>query len=195
VSRSVAERGIRVLVQEVPQRRDQLPSMRSIVLPNGRSYLIHQHVTDLFASALALEQIIAKHSRRGLGDMLVLGHDLDLLRREITEVDQILKGDHERLRYHRRITQFYLIFCGLQSQACGTAACFVTFLLALQALVWRPIHATVRAGASKCLAIQDRLPIYGARTSMASVRPLREKVDALYLNHIPQSSPARKVGV
>jgi hypothetical protein len=96
-----------------------------------------------------------------------------------------LKGDHERLRYHRRITQFYLIFCGLQSQACGTAACFVTFLLALQALVWRPIHATVRAGASKCLAIQDRLPIYGARTSMASVRPLREKVDALYLNHIP----------
>ena len=66
VSRSIAERGIRVLVQEVPQRRDKLPSMRNIVLPNGRANLIHHHVADLFAPALALEQEIAKHSSRGL---------------------------------------------------------------------------------------------------------------------------------
>src|SRR5687768_13985076 len=80
VSRSVAERGIRVLVQEVPQHRDKLPSMRNIVLPNCHADLIHQHVTDLFAPALALEQAIAKHSSRSLGDMLVLGHNLDFLR-------------------------------------------------------------------------------------------------------------------
>ncbi len=99
VSRSMAERGIRVLVQEVPQRRDKLPSMRNIVLPNGHADLIHQHVPDLFAPALALEQVIAKHSSRGLGDMLVLGHNLDLLRREITEADQVFKGDHRRLHH------------------------------------------------------------------------------------------------
>jgi hypothetical protein len=133
-----------MLVQEVPQCRDKLPSMWNIVLPNGRAKLIHQHVTDLSAPVLALEQIIAKHSSRGLGDTLVLGHDLDFLRREITEVDQILKGDHGRLRYHRRITQLYLITYGLQSPACGTAACFVAFLLVPQASVWRPIRAQRR---------------------------------------------------
>jgi hypothetical protein len=43
----------------------------------------------------------------------------------------------------------------------------------------------------RCLVIQDHLPIYGARTSMASMRPLRDKVDALYLNlnHIPNPHP------
>jgi len=86
-SPNVAERGIWMLMQKVPQRRDKLPSIRNIVLPNGRPYLIHQHVTDLFASTLALEQVIAKHSSRGLGDMLVLGHNLDLGRREIAEAD------------------------------------------------------------------------------------------------------------
>ena len=80
VSRSLAERGIRVLVQEVPQRRDKLPSMRNIVLPNGCANLIDQHVPDLFAPALALEQVIAKHSSCGWGNMLVRGHNLDLVR-------------------------------------------------------------------------------------------------------------------
>jgi hypothetical protein len=83
----VVERGIRVLVQEVPQRRDKLLSMRNIVLPNSRANLVHQHVSDLFAPVLALEQVIAKYSSCGLGDMLVLGHNLDLVRREIAEGD------------------------------------------------------------------------------------------------------------
>jgi hypothetical protein len=61
--------------------------MRNIVLPNGHPKLIYQHVPDLFAAALALEQVIAKHGSSGLGDMLVLGHNLDLLRREIAEAD------------------------------------------------------------------------------------------------------------
>ena len=84
VSRSVAERGIRVLVQEVPQHRDKLPSMRNIVLPNGRADIVHQHVSDLFASVLALEQAVAKHGSDALGDMLVLGYGLNFIRREVT---------------------------------------------------------------------------------------------------------------
>ena len=87
LSRSIAERGIRVLVQEVPQRRDKLPSMRNIVLPNGRADRIHQHVPDLLASALALEQAIAKHSSHDRRDMLVLGNGLDLIRCEIAEAE------------------------------------------------------------------------------------------------------------
>jgi hypothetical protein len=51
----MAERSIRVLVKEVPQCRDKLPSMTNIVLPNGRADLIHQHVSDLLAPALALD--------------------------------------------------------------------------------------------------------------------------------------------
>jgi hypothetical protein len=87
VSGSIGERRIRVLVQEVSQRRDKLPRMRNIVLPNGRPKLIYQHVPDLFAAALALEQVIAKYSSRSLGDMLVLSHSLDLIRREIAETN------------------------------------------------------------------------------------------------------------
>jgi hypothetical protein len=83
----VAERGIRVLVQEVPQHRDELPSMRNIVLSNGRANPIHQHVPDLFAPGLTLEQVIAKHSSRSPGDMLVLGNDFNFVRREIAEAD------------------------------------------------------------------------------------------------------------
>ena len=56
VSRSLAECGIRVLAQEVPQRRDELPSMSNIVLPNGRANLSDQHVPDRFAPALALKR-------------------------------------------------------------------------------------------------------------------------------------------
>jgi hypothetical protein len=141
----MAERGIRVFVQEVPQCRDKLPSMRNVMLPNGRADLIHQHVPDLFAPALALEQAIAKHSSRGLGDMLVRGHNLDFLRREIAEADQVFKGDHGHLlRHQRRATQLYLIARGLQSQACSTAACFVAFLLVLQAPAWHPVSTKAR---------------------------------------------------
>ncbi|WP_165820330.1 hypothetical protein [Microvirga sp. KLBC 81] len=98
--------------------------MRNIVQSNGRANVIHQHVPDFLAPVLALEQVIAKHSRCGLGDMLVLGHNLDFLRREIAEADQVFKGDHRRLPPQRSASQLYLIRCGLQSQACGIAACF-----------------------------------------------------------------------
>jgi hypothetical protein len=145
VSRSIAERGIRVLVQEVPQRRDKPLSMRNIVPPNGRANLIHQDVPDFFAPALALEQIIAKHSSRGLGDMLVRGHNLDFVGREIAEADQVFKRDHRHLlRRQRRATQLYLITCGLQSQACGIAAYFVALLLVPQAPARRPVSAQGR---------------------------------------------------
>jgi hypothetical protein len=99
-SPSVAEGGIRVLVQEVPKRRDELPSMRNIVLPNGRTEVIHQHVPDLFASALALEQATSQHNRDSFGNVLVFGNGVNLIRREITEADQVFKGEHESLRRH-----------------------------------------------------------------------------------------------
>jgi hypothetical protein len=83
----MAGRSVRMLAQEVPQRRDKLPSMSNIVLPNGRADLSDQHVPDRFASELALEQVIAKHSSCGLGDMLVRSHNLDFVRREIAEAD------------------------------------------------------------------------------------------------------------
>ena len=51
-SSSVVQRDIWVRVQEVPQRRDDLASMRNIVLPNGGAEIVHQHVPELFASAI-----------------------------------------------------------------------------------------------------------------------------------------------
>jgi hypothetical protein len=88
---SLAEGGTRVLVQEVPQRRNEVPSTRNIALPNGCTHVVHQHVPDLLASALTLEQVTAEHNRRGLGNVLVLGNGLDLVWREIAEADQICK--------------------------------------------------------------------------------------------------------
>ena len=89
VSPGAAERGTGMLVKEVTQSRDQLPSMRNIVLPNCRAEIIHQHVSDLFGSVLALEQATAQHNSDGLGNVLVLGNGLHLFRRELTEADQI----------------------------------------------------------------------------------------------------------
>ena len=86
-SSSVVQRDIWVRVQEVPQRRDDLASMRNIVLPNGGAEIVHQHVPELFASAIALEQTTAKHNRNRFGNVLVLGNGLNLIRREITEAD------------------------------------------------------------------------------------------------------------
>jgi hypothetical protein len=83
----LAECGVRVLVQEVPQRRDKLPSMSNIVPPNGRTNLSDQHVPDRFAPALALEQVIAKHSSCGLGNLFVLRDNLDLVKGEIAEAN------------------------------------------------------------------------------------------------------------
>ena len=76
-----------MLVQEVLKRRDELPSMRNIVPPNGRAEIVHQHVPDLLASAIALEQTATKHNRNHFGNVLVLGNGLNLIRREITEAD------------------------------------------------------------------------------------------------------------
>ena len=87
VSSSVAQRDVRVLVQEVPQRRDNSPSMGNIVLPNGRAQIVHQHVPDLLASTIALEQTTTKHNRNRVGNVLVLRNGLNLIRREVTEAD------------------------------------------------------------------------------------------------------------
>ena len=94
----MAQRGIRVLVKEVPQRRDELPSMRNIVLPNGRTEVIHQHVPDLFASARALEQATSQHNRDSFGNVLVFGNGANLVRREIAKADQVFETDHRSLR-------------------------------------------------------------------------------------------------
>jgi hypothetical protein len=87
VSSSVTQRDVRVLVQEVPQRRDNSPSMENIVLPNGRAEIVHQHVPDLLASTIALEQTTTKHNRKRFGNVLVFGNGLNLIRREVTEAD------------------------------------------------------------------------------------------------------------
>jgi hypothetical protein len=96
----VAQRDVRVLVQEVPQRRDNSPSMENIVLPNGRAEIVHQHVPDLLASTIALEQTTTKHNRKRFGNVLVFGNGLNLIRREVTEADEVCKRDHPCL--HRR---------------------------------------------------------------------------------------------
>src|SRR4051794_31913194 len=94
VSSSVVQRDIWVRVQEVPQRRDDLPSMRNIVPSNSRAEIVHQHVPDLLASTIALEQTTTKHNRNHFGNVLVLGNGLNLIRREVTEADQVFKRDH-----------------------------------------------------------------------------------------------------
>ncbi len=65
--------------------------MRNIVLPNGRADVVHQHVSDLFASALALEEVTTKHNRSSLGHVLVLRNGLYLVRRKVTKADQVYK--------------------------------------------------------------------------------------------------------
>jgi hypothetical protein len=105
----VAQRDVRVLVQEVPQRRDNSPSMGNIVLPNGRAEIVHQHVPDLLASTIALEQTTTKHNRKRFGNVLVFGNGLNLIRREVTEADEVFKRDHpclHRRGHQRGILQF-----------------------------------------------------------------------------------------
>jgi hypothetical protein len=87
VTFGVVQRDIWVRVQEVPQRRDDFPSMRNIVPPNSRAEIVHQHVPDLLASTIALEQTTTKHNRKRFGNVLVLGNGLNLIRREVTKAD------------------------------------------------------------------------------------------------------------
>ena len=84
----MAQRGIRVLVKEVPQRRDEVPGMRNIVPANRCTDVIDEHVPDVVRSVLAVEQRSAEHHRDSIGNMLVLGNGVDLVRREITKADQ-----------------------------------------------------------------------------------------------------------
>src|SRR4051794_34023796 len=83
--------------------------MENIVLPNGRAEIVHQHVPDLLASTIALEQTTTKHNRKRFGNVLVFGNGLNLIRREVTEADQVFKRDHPCLRrrgHQRGILQF-----------------------------------------------------------------------------------------
>jgi hypothetical protein len=78
----LAEPGFGMLVQEVTQRRNQLPSMWNIVAPNRRADVVHQHVFDLCSSVHALKQAAAQHGGDTIRDMLMLGNGLNLVRCE-----------------------------------------------------------------------------------------------------------------
>ena len=183
----MAECGIRVLAQEVPQRRDKLPSMSNIVLPNGCANLSDQHVPDLFAPALALEQVMAKHSSCRWGNTLVRGHNLDLVKGEIAEADYVFKRDHRRLRHLRRTTQLYWITCGFQSLACGTAARFVALLRVLQTFVW---HLISTYGA-------DRLCGFDELHTCGSAHGLKRQKGELFAVHgaSKRASPPRTISL
>ena len=86
-----------MLVQEVPQRRDEMPGLRNIMPPNSHSDLVHQDVSDLLGSVHGLEQRCAEHNRKRISDVLVLGNGVDLIRREIAEADQIDERDYASL--------------------------------------------------------------------------------------------------
>jgi len=94
----MAQRGIRVLVKEVPQRRDEVAGMRNIVPANRCRDVIDEHVSDVFRSVLAVEQRSAEHNRYSIGYMLVLGNGVNLVGREIAKADQVFETDHRSLR-------------------------------------------------------------------------------------------------
>jgi len=79
----VAQRGIRVLVKEVPQRRDEMPGMRNIVPANRCTDVIDEHVSDVVRSVLAVEQRSAEHNRYSIGNMLVLGNGVRAVQRSL----------------------------------------------------------------------------------------------------------------
>src|SRR4051812_4166032 len=81
-------------VQEVTQRRDELPSMRNIVAPNRHADVVDQYVSDLFGAVLSPEQGKAKHGGDGIRNMLVLGDGVNLFRCEVREPDHVFKRDH-----------------------------------------------------------------------------------------------------
>ena len=66
-------------MQEVTQRRNQLPRMRNIVAPNRRTDVVHQHVFDLCSSVRALKQAAAQHGGDSIRDMFMLGNGLNLV--------------------------------------------------------------------------------------------------------------------
>src|SRR3954471_24729373 len=94
----MAQRGIRVLMKEVPQRRDEVAGMRNIVPANRCADVIDEHVSDVFRSVLAVEHRSAEHHRYSIGNMLVLGNGANLVRREIAKADQVFETDHRSLR-------------------------------------------------------------------------------------------------
>src|SRR5215208_7666097 len=80
---SAAKRGVWMLVQKVPQGRDEMPGLRNIAPPNRRAELVHQHVSDLLGSVHALEQRCPEHNGKRISDVLVLGNGMDLIGCEI----------------------------------------------------------------------------------------------------------------
>jgi hypothetical protein len=139
----VAQRGIRVLVKEVPQRRDEVPGMRNIVPANRCTDVIDEHVPDVVRSVLAVEQRSAEHHRYSIGNMLVLGNGVNLVRREIAKADQVFETDHRSLRPLR--------FLGLWVWA---APVFLPFFLGC---VPDLPNSSVRAAVSALPQTSDRL--------------------------------------
>ena len=89
-------------MQEVPQRRDEMPGMRNIVPPNCRADVIEEHVSDVFGAVLAAEHGSAEHSRNCISNMLVLGNGVNLVRREVAKADQVFETNHRSLSPDRR---------------------------------------------------------------------------------------------
>jgi len=81
-------------VQELPQRRDEMPSMRNIVPANRRPNIVYEDVPDLPGSALGLKQGRAKSRRERVREVLVLRNCMHLVGRQITETDQVFKTNH-----------------------------------------------------------------------------------------------------
>src|SRR3954469_15444703 len=75
-----------------------MPGMRNIVPANRCADVVNEHVSDVFRSVLAVEQRSAEHNRYSIGNMLVLGNGVNLVRREIAKADQVFETDHRSLR-------------------------------------------------------------------------------------------------
>ena len=83
-----------MLVQELPQRRDEMPSMRNIVPANRRANVIYEDVPNFLRSVLGLKQGRSKSRRKRIRKVLVLRNCVHLVGRQVTETDQVFETDH-----------------------------------------------------------------------------------------------------
>jgi hypothetical protein len=83
-----------MLLQELPQRRDEMPSMRNIVPANRRANVIFEDAPKPLGSVLGLKQGRAKSRRERVRDVLVLGDCVNLVSRQVTQTDQVVETDH-----------------------------------------------------------------------------------------------------
>jgi hypothetical protein len=83
-----------MLVEEVPQRRDEMPSMRNIVPANRRANVIFEDAPKPLGSVLGLKQGRAKSRRERVREVLVLGDCVNLVSCQATQTDQVVETDH-----------------------------------------------------------------------------------------------------